>query len=177
MSVKQLEKMRDRIKAKIEALADRKQDDLLNFDELGVDALSRGRGARVQEPVFHHHDAGRGRPGQPRGQHPRLRYVREDAARDAENDGRGVYFATGTPVSNSIAETFHMQRYLQFDDLKERGIHNFDAWASTFGQAVSDWEMDAAGRYKQKTRFSKFANLGELRTLWRSVTDIVTRRT
>jgi hypothetical protein len=79
-------------------------------------------------------------------------------------------------VSNSIAETFHMQRYLQFDELKSRGIHNFDAWASTFGQAVSDWEMDAAGRYKQKTRFSKFANLGELRSLWRSVADIVTRR-
>lgn len=176
LSVKQLEKLRDRIKEKIEALADRKQDDLLNFDELGVDALMVDEAQEFKNLFFTttmQNVAGLGNPeGSIRAfdMFVKTRHILQ------KTDGRGVYFATGTPVSNSIAETFHMQRYLQMDELKARGIHNFDAWASTFGQAVSDWEMDAAGRYKQKTRFSKFANLGELRTLWRSVADIVTRR-
>jgi hypothetical protein len=175
MSVKQLEKMRERIADKIESLADRKQDDLLNFAELGVDAVFVDEAQDFKNLFFTTTMQGVAGLGNPEGSVRAFDMFVKTRHVMKRNGGRGVYFGTGTPISNSIAETFHMQRYLQFDDLKERGIHNFDAWASTFGQAVSDWEMDAAGRYKQKTRFSKFANLGELRGMWRSVTDIVTR--
>jgi diguanylate cyclase (GGDEF)-like protein len=175
LSIKQLEKLRDRIKAKIEALADRKQDDLLDFGELGVDALIVDEAHEFKNLFYSTTMQGVAGLSNPEGSirafdmFVKTRYVMQ------RNGDRGVYFGTGTPVSNSIAETFHMQRYLQFKALKERDIHTFDAWASTFGQAVTDWEMDAAGRYRQKTRFSKFANLGELRGIWREVTDIVTR--
>ena len=62
-----------------------------------------------------------------------------------KNNGRGVYFMTGTPISNTIAEVYTLQRYMQYDDLKDKDIEHFDAWASTFGQVTSGWELDATG--------------------------------
>ena len=62
-----------------------------------------------------------------------------------QNSGRGVYFMTGTPISNTIAEVYTLQRYMQYDELKDKGIEHFDAWASTFGQVTSGWELDATG--------------------------------
>ncbi|MCD8294596.1 MAG: DEAD/DEAH box helicase family protein [Clostridia bacterium] len=90
----------------------------------------------------------------------------------AARDGGGVVFATGTPVTNSVSETFIMQKYLQRDKLKEMGIHNFDSWAAMFGEKVTDFEIDVdTSGYRLATRFSRFHNLPELTALLGSMAD------
>ncbi|HGD4753598.1 TPA: DNA helicase, partial [Streptococcus agalactiae] len=82
---------------------------------------------------------------------------------------------TGTPISNSMTELYTMQRYLQYDDLKARGLEHFDAWASTFGETENTFELSPEGTgYRQKTRFSKFYNLPELMSMFKEVADIKT---
>jgi len=94
---------------------------------------------------------------------------------DEMTDGKGVVFATGTPISNSMTELYTMQRYLQYDDLKARGLEHFDAWASTFGETENTFELSPEGTgYRQKTRFSKFYNLPELMSMFKEVADIKT---
>ena len=94
---------------------------------------------------------------------------------DEMTDGKGVVFATGTPISNSMTELYTMQRYLQYDDLKTRGLEHFDAWASTFGETENTFELSPEGTgYRQKTRFSKFYNLPELMSMFKEVADIKT---
>ena len=89
--------------------------------------------------------------------------------------GKGVVFATGTPISNSMTELYTMQRYLQFNTLKEQGLHHFDAWASTFGETVTAIELAPEGTgYRPKTRFAKFYNLPELMSMFKEVADIKT---
>ena len=84
--------------------------------------------------------------------------------------------ATGTPISNTIAEVFTMQRYHQYDELKAKGIHHFDAWASTFGRVVTGWELDATGvNYKVNSRFAKFQNVPELASTYRTFADVITK--
>lgn len=174
LSYKQLQKRKDAIEAKIDALADRPRDDLMDFAEMGVDALSVDEAHEFKNLYFVTTQRGVAGLGSPEGSKKafdlfvKTRYLAE------LNGGKNRVFLTGTPVSNSLAEVFHMQRYLQLEELKDRGVAMFDTWASTFGQIVSDWEMDAAGRFKEKSRFRKFANLPELVTLWRGVSDTVT---
>lgn len=174
-TVKDLEKAKVRIEEKLKKLADRKQDDALDFADLGVDALAVDEAHEFKNLFYTTTLQGVAGLGSPQGSTRafdmfiKTRYVSERAG------GKNVFFATGTPVANSIAEVFHMQRFLQYDTLKARGIHNFDAWANTFGQSTSDWEMNAAGKFVQKTRFRKFANLPELKGIWGEVADTVTR--
>lgn len=94
---------------------------------------------------------------------------------DELTGGKGVVFATGTPVSNSMSELYTMQRYLQFDELERKGLHHFDSWASTFGETVTAIELSPEGdSYRSKTRFSKFYNLPELMSLVKEMADIKT---
>ncbi|MEE6541910.1 SNF2-related protein, partial [Campylobacter coli] len=86
-----------------------------------------------------------------------------------------LYFLTGTPISNSITELYTLQRYIQPNILKEKGIQAFDSWASTFGEVTNAWELDSSGiNYKIVARFNKFKNVPELSTMYKSVADIVT---
>lgn len=97
---------------------------------------------------------------------------------DEITGGKGTVFATGTPVSNSMAELYTMQRYLQYDQLAYHGLEHFDNWASTFGETVTAIELKPEGSgYKAKTRFSKFHNLPELMSLFKEVADIQTADT
>jgi len=91
------------------------------------------------------------------------------------NNGKGVVFATGTPISNSITELFVMQRYLQNNELKKRGIEHFDAWAANFGEITSSLELAPEGKgYRMRNRFSKLTNLPELMSMFKEVADIQT---
>ncbi|MDR2821021.1 MAG: DEAD/DEAH box helicase family protein [Desulfovibrio sp.] len=93
-----------------------------------------------------------------------------------KHNGRGVYFMTGTPISNTIAEVYTLQRYMQYEELQGKNIEHFDAWASTFGQVTSGWELDSTGvNYKLKSRFASFQNVPELLAMYRSFADVVTR--
>ena len=94
---------------------------------------------------------------------------------DEITGSRGVIFATGTPVSNSMTELYTMQRYLQYDRLQELGMAHFDCWASRFGETVTALELAPEGTgYRARTRFSKFFNLPELMNLFKEIADIKT---
>ena len=94
---------------------------------------------------------------------------------DEITGGKGVIFATGTPVSNSMVELYTMQRYLQYKTLEKNGLQHFDAWASTFGETVTAMELAPEGTgYRMKTRFAKFFNLPELISMFKETADIQT---
>ena len=94
---------------------------------------------------------------------------------DEITGGKGVVFATGTPISNSMVELYTMQRYLQYDALRQQDMVHFDAWASTYGETVTAIELapDGSG-YRAKTRFAKFSNIPEMMAMFRQVADIQT---
>ena len=97
---------------------------------------------------------------------------------DELTGNRGVIFATGTPISNSMVELYTMQRYLQYDKLLDNHLQHFDSWASTFGETVTAIELAPEGTgYRSKTRFAKFYNLPELMSLFKEVADIQTADT
>ena len=94
---------------------------------------------------------------------------------DELTGGRGVVFATGTPVSNSMVELFTVMRYLQYGTLQQKGLTHFDCWASTFGETTTSIELAPEGTgYRARTRFAKFFNLPELMTMFKEVADIKT---
>lgn len=174
-SVKQLEKTKKTVKQKIEKLNDQsRKDDLVTFEELGIDrvfideahyyknlaAFSKMRnvGGISQTEAMKSSDL-----------YMKCRYL------DELTGGKGVVFATGTPISNSMVEMYTMQKYLQYGTLKRNGLLHFDAWASTFGETVTAIELAPEGTgYRAKTRFAKFYNLPELIMMFREVADIQT---
>ncbi len=174
-TIKDLERTKIKIEEKLKKLADAPKDDLLDFSELGVDALYVDEAHEFKNLFYTTTMQNVAGLGNQSGSSRAFDMFVKTQYLMRRNGGKGVFFATGTPVSNSLAEVFHMQRFLQYDELKARGLHNFDAWASTFGQATSDWEQDAGGRFRQKTRFRKLVNLPELKQLWGEVADTVTR--
>jgi N12 class adenine-specific DNA methylase len=173
--VKELEKAKKRFTAKLKARADREhKDDAITFEELGVDQLFVDE-ADLYKNLFYITKMSRvaGLPNTESNRafdmYLKTRYVRE------VNGGRGVVFATGTPVSNTMAEMFTMLRYLAPDLLEERGLAHFDAWAANFAESVTALELapDGSG-YRMHTRFAKFVNLPELLSMFRSFADVKT---
>jgi N12 class adenine-specific DNA methylase len=173
--VKELEKAKKRFTAKLKARADReRKDDAITFEELGVDQLFVDE-ADLYKNLFYITKMSRvaGLPNTESNRafdmYMKTRYVRE------VNGGRGVVFATGTPVSNTMAEMYTMLRYLAPDLLEERGLSHFDAWAANFAESVTALELapDGSG-YRMHTRFAKFVNLPELLSMFRSFADVKT---
>jgi N12 class adenine-specific DNA methylase len=173
--VKELEKAKKRFVAKLKERADREgKDNTLTFEELGVDQIFVDE-ADLYKNLFYTTKMNRiaGLPNSESNRaldmYMKTRYVREI------NAGRGVVFATGTPISNSMAEMYTMLRYLAPDLLKERGVAHFDAWAANFAEAVTALELapDGSG-YRMHTRFAKFINLPELLSMFRTFADVQT---
>lgn len=174
-TVKQLEKTKKKLLVRLEKLNDDfKKDDVITFEELGVDKLFIDEAHNYKNLFLHtkmRNVAGIGQSEafKSSDMYMKCRYM------DEMTDGKGVVFATGTPISNSMTELYTMQRYLQYDDLKARGLEHFDAWASTFGETENTFELSPEGTgYRQKTRFSKFYNLPELMSMFKEVADIKT---
>ncbi|HGD2705854.1 TPA: helicase-related protein [Streptococcus agalactiae] len=174
-TVKQLEKTKKKLLVRLEKLNyDFKKDDVITFEELGVDKLFIDEAHNYKNLFLHtkmRNVAGIGQSEafKSSDMYMKCRYM------DEMTDGKGVVFATGTPISNSMTELYTMQRYLQYDDLKARGLEHFDAWASTFGETENTFELSPEGTgYRQKTRFSKFYNLPELMSMFKEVADIKT---
>ncbi len=173
--VKELERAKKRLEARLQALAaDHKKDNTLTFEELGVDRLFVDE-AHYFKNLFYLTKMTR-IAGLPQTASERafdmflkVRHVQ------SLNGGGGVVFATGTPIANSMAEMFTMQRYLQPDDLKKHNLHHFDAWAATFGEPVTAMELspDGAG-YRLNTRFARFINVPELMQMFRQSADVQT---
>lgn len=174
-SIKQMVVFEKNLKSRLERLAnEKKKDDLLTFEQLGVDMLFVDE-AHAYKNCFTYtkmrNVAGIGKSSSQRATDMMLKcqYLQE------MNQGRGVVFATGTPISNSMSEMYVMQRYLQPHLLKRLGLDFFDNWAATFGEVVTSLEITPEGSgYRMKSRFAKFHNLPELMSLFRLVADIQT---
>ena len=174
-TVKQLEKTKKQIKLKLEKLNDQsRKDDVVTFEELGADRLF------VDEAHFYknlflftkmRNVAGLAQTEAQKSADlfMKCRYL------DELTGGRGIVFATGTPISNSMTEMYTMQRYLQYETLRRQGLTHFDAWASTFGETITSIELAPEGTgYRAKTRFARFYNLPELIAMFKQVADIQT---
>ena len=174
-SIKQLERTKKTVKQKLDKLNDQsRKDDLVTFEELGIDRIfvdeahyyknlaaftkMRNVGGISQTEAMKSSDL-----------YMKCRYL------DELTGGRGIVFATGTPISNSMVEMYTMQKYLQYDTLKRNDLLHFDAWASTFGETVTAIELSPEGTgYRAKTRFAKFYNLPELMSMFKETADIQT---
>ncbi len=174
-TIKQLERTRKSLEARLEKLqAEGRKDDVVTFEQLGVDRLFVDEAHNYKNLFLY----------------TKMRNVAGLSTSDAQKSSdmfakcrymdeitgsRGVVFATGTPVSNSMTELYTMQRYLQYDRLQELNMTHFDCWASRFGETVTALELAPEGTgYRARTRFSKFFNLPELMNLFREVADIKT---
>jgi N12 class adenine-specific DNA methylase len=175
-AVKNLEQIKKTKQAQLKKLMDSsKKDDVLTFENLGVDYLYIDE-AHYYKNLFLYtkmnNVAGISSAASQRASDIKLKceYLQELHGND-----RGVVFATGTPISNSMTEMYTMQRYLQPSTLKEIGIEFFDGWAADFGETVTSMELAPSGKgYQARTRFAKFTNLPELQTLYRSFADVIT---
>ncbi|MCA1490098.1 PLxRFG domain-containing protein [Ensifer sp. NBAIM29] len=174
-NVAQLTKWRDNLKAKMERLLDAgKKDDGLTFDELGVDALYVDEAHEFKNLAFStsmQRVAGLGNnAGSQKASDlfMKSRFILE------RTKGNNVVFLTGTPLSNTMAEMFTVQRYLDEPMLRDLGISHFDAWAKVFGEVVTDWELSPSGQYKLNSRFAKFVNVPELMQHYLSFADVIT---
>ena len=174
-TVKQLERTKKSLEARLEKLqAEDRKDDVVTFEQLGVDRLFVDEAHNYKNLFLY----------------TKMRNVAGLSTTDAQKSSdmfakcrymdeitgsRGVIFATGTPVSNSMTELYTMQRYLQYDRLQELGMTHFDCWASRFGETVTALELAPEGTgYRARTRFSKFFNLPELMNLFKEIADIKT---
>ena len=173
-SIKSMEKTKKSLEAKLKKLLDSPKDDVVTFEELGVDRLFVDE-AHSHKNLYYHtkmqNVAGLSSAEAQKSSdmYMKCRYM------DELTGSRGVVFATGTPVSNSMTELYTMQRYLQHDTLERLGLSHFDSWAANFGETVTALELAPEGTgYRARTRFSKFFNLPELMNLFREVVDIKT---
>ena len=174
-TVKQMEKSKKSLEAKLKKLNDQSaKDDVVTFEELGVDRLFIDEADLFKNLYLYTKMRNVGGISQTESQKASDLYMKCQYM-DELTGGKGVVFATGTPVSNSMAELYTMQRYLQGSLLKELGLSHFDAWASQFGETVTSMELKPEGQgFQQKTRFSNFYNLPELMALFKEVADIQT---
>ena len=170
-----MEASKKSLEARLERLrASHKKDDVITFEELGVDRLFVDEAHGYKNLYLYTKMQNVAGISQTEAQKSsdmfmKCRYM------DELTGGRGIIFATGTPVSNSMTELYTMQRYLQFDKLRSMGLQNFDAWASTFGETTTALELAPEGTgFRAKTRFSKFFNLPELMKTFKDVADIKT---
>ena len=174
-TVKQLERTKRQLEARLEKLqANHRKDDVVTFEQLGVDMMFVDESDNYKNLFLY----------------TKMRNVAGLATTDAQKSsdmfakcryldeitkGRGIVFATGTPISNSMTEMYSIQRYLQYDRLQEMGMTHFDSWASRFGETTTALELAPEGTgYRPRTRFAKFFNLPELMNLFKEVADIKT---
>ena len=177
-TIKQMEKTRKSLETRLEKLhKEERKDDVVTFEELGVDKLFVDEAHNYKNLFLYTKMRNVGGIAQTEAQKSsdlfmKCRYL------DEITGGKGSVFATGTPVSNSMAELYTMQRYLQYAGLKENSLEHFDNWASTFGETVTAIELAPEGTgYRAKTRFAKFHNLPELMAMFKEVADIQTAET
>lgn len=174
-TIKQLERTRKSLETRLERLNDQsRKDDLVTFEELGVDRVFVDESHYFKNLFLATKMRNVGGIAQTEAQKSsdlfmKCRYL------DEITGGRGVIFATGTPISNSMVELYTIQRYLQYSTLQEMGLIHFDDWASDFGETITAIELSPEGSgYRAKTRFAKFFNLPELMSTFKLVADIQT---
>ena len=174
-TVKQMERERKSIETELKRLQDASKDDVICFEELGIDCIF------IDEAHIYKNCKIFSKMGNIPGITSAASKRASDMLAKCQylnecTPGRGVILATGTPVSNSICEMYVMQRYLQSDKLSKMGLQQFDSWAATYGETTTALELAVEGNgYRFKTRFNRFRNLPELLTMFREIADVQTR--
>ncbi|MGE0459650.1 MAG: N-6 DNA methylase [Bauldia sp.] len=171
VSRKRLERLKEGLKERLEALATRK-DDLLTISEIGVDQIIVDEAQEFRKLSFATNMSTLKGIDPTGSQRAWDLYVKSRFV-ETKNPGRALVLASGTPITNTLGEMFSVQRYLGYAALAERGLHEFDAWASTFGDVTTELELQPNGKYKPVTRFATFVNVPELIAMFRSFADVV----
>ena len=174
-AIKQLEKTKKTLELRLKKLIETgRKDDVVTFEELGVDRLFVDEADTYKNLFLYTKMRNVAGLSQTEAQKSSDLYMKCRYLDELTNE-RGVVFATGTPISNSITEMYTMQRYLQYETLRRHGLQHFDSWASTFGETITAIELAPEGTgYRTKTRFARFYNLPELMNMFREVADIKT---
>lgn len=177
-SIKQLEKSKKKLEEKLKKLNDQsKKDNVITFEQLGCDRIFVDEAHYFKNLFLFTKMRNVGGIAQTEAQKSSDLFMKCQYL-DELTGGKGVVFATGTPISNSMVEMYTMQRYLQYKSLQERNLIQFDSWASTFGETVTAIELAPEGSgYRSKTRFAKFYNLPELMAMFKEIADIQTSET
>lgn len=171
LSRKRIERMKEGHKERLEALATRK-DDLLTISELGIDQIIVDEAQEFRKLSFATNMSTL-RGVDPNGSQRAWDLFVKSRFIETKNPGRALVLASGTPITNTLGEMFSVQRMMDSQALSERGLHEFDAWASTFGDTSTELELQPSGKYKPVTRFSQFVNVPELIAMFRSFADVV----
>jgi N12 class adenine-specific DNA methylase len=173
-AIKQMEKTKLRLEDSLKKLTDTVKDDVINFEELGIDCLfvdeaHNYKNCAIFSKMRNVAGISNTMAKKSTDMLMKCQYIQEI------NNGRNVIFATGTPISNSMVELYVMMRYLEEKELHKMGIYHFDSWASNFGEVVSSLELAPEGTgYRFRNRFAKFVNLPELMTMFKNIADIQT---
>ena len=177
-TVKQLEKSKKKLEEKLKKLNDQsRKDDIVTFEQLGCDRIFIDEAHYFKNLFLFTKMRNVGGIAQTEAQKSSDLFMKCQYL-DEITEGRGIVFATGTPISNSMVEMYTMQRYLQYSTLAKANLLQFDSWASTFGETVTAMELSPEGTgYRSKTRFAKFYNLPELMSMFKEVADIQTAET
>lgn len=173
-TVKQFENTQEKLKAKIEELTNLDKDDNITFLELGIDALVLDEAHEFKNLQYHTSLQNVRGLGNPTGSKKAFDLYIKSQSLLEKTDNKNLLFLTGTPISNTIAEMFTVQRYLMGDQLAHDGLDHFDAWVKQFAEITTDWELSASGKYKMVTRLSKFKNMPELLGAYHTFADVVT---
>ena len=175
-NVKDAAKRRDALQEKLKALLDTEnKDDSLYWNELGIDALFVDEAHEFKNLAYSTSMRNVAGLGDTKGSQKAMDMFMKVRQVLKATGGRNVVFATGTPISNTMAEMYTMQRYLDYDTLQAQGLSHFDAWARMFGEVVTDWELSPSGKYKMNSRFAKFVNMPELMQRYTSFADVINR--
>jgi N12 class adenine-specific DNA methylase/adenine-specific DNA methylase len=171
VSRKRLERLKEGLKERLESLSTRK-DDLLTISEIGVDQIIVDEAQEFRKLSFATNMSTL-KGVDPNGSQRAWDLFVKSRYLDMKNPGRALVLASGTPITNTLGEMFSVQRYLGYAALSQRGLHEFDAWASTFGDVTTELELQPSGKYKPVTRFATFVNVPELIAMFRSFADVV----
>ncbi len=174
-SIKQMEKTKKNLEKRLKKLnSDERKDDVVTFEELGVDHIFVDESHNFKNLFLYTKMRNVAGLAQTEAQKSSDLFMKCQYL-DEVTGGKGIVFATGTPISNSMTEMYTIQRYLQYGLLKEKGLEHFDSWASTFGETVTAIELAPEGTgYRSKMRFARFYNLPELISMFKEVADIKT---
>ena len=171
LSRKRIERMKEGHAARLETLSSRK-DDLLTISELGIDQIIVDEAQEFRKLSFATNMTSL-RGVDPNGSQRAWDLFAKSRFLEIKNPGRSLILASGTPITNTLGEMFTVQRLMDHEALHERGLHEFDAWASTFGDTSTELELQPSGKYRPVTRFAEFVNVPELIAMFRSFADVV----
>lgn len=169
---RKIEQQKEQLEQRLSGLTNRKRDQVFNFEEMGVDFLFVDE-AHLFRKLDFSTKMGNVKGIDPAGSQMSFDLYAKTRFLEGKRPGRNLVMASGTPITNTMAELFSVSRYMQQDELTKRGLGHFDAWAGAFGDTVTTLEQDPAGGYKPVTRFAQFVNVPELSVMVRQVMDVI----